>query len=168
MHLKRSWTLIVSFKNSFSLLLTEYIIIDAKSFQPWTGYGFSLNFFCISIYYIVRSDVNPFYIWFCTGHLRNRYLNNHLSSTLTVSWQQRPAHQLKAKLRAYMRPKCHPIFFDTGINSPETIRLNLYQAFVLCAMKFHCYVHQLSFWCKIHPTSCLSCIEGSLRYMYNN
>ncbi|CAO2830156.1 unnamed protein product [Amaranthus hypochondriacus] len=94
-----------------------------------------------------------------------RYLNNHLSSTLTVSWQQRPAHQLKAKLRAYMRPKCHPIFFDTGINSPETIRLNLYQAFVLCAMKFHCYVHQLSFWCKIHPTSCLSCIEGSLRYV---
>lgn len=96
----------------------------------------------------------------------SRYLNDHLSSTLTVSWQHRPGRQLKAKLRAYMRPKCHPIFYDTLINSPATIRLNVYQAFVVCAMKFHCYVRELSFWCKLHSYSCLCSIEGSLRYMY--
>ncbi|XP_021744999.1 telomerase reverse transcriptase-like isoform X2 [Chenopodium quinoa] len=96
----------------------------------------------------------------------SRYLNDHMSSTLTVSWQHRPGRQLKAKLRAYMRPKCHPIFYDTSINSPATIRLNVYQAFVVCAMKFHCYVRELSFWCKLQPGSCLSSIEGSIRYMY--
>ncbi|XP_010692706.1 telomerase reverse transcriptase isoform X3 [Beta vulgaris subsp. vulgaris] len=96
----------------------------------------------------------------------SRYLNDHLSSTLTVSWQRKPGRQLKAKLRAYMRPKCHPIFFDTSINSPATIRLNVYQAFVLCAMKFHCYVRALSIWCKLRPHICLSSIESSLRYMY--
>uniref|UniRef100_A0A803LJI9 Telomerase reverse transcriptase n=1 Tax=Chenopodium quinoa TaxID=63459 RepID=A0A803LJI9_CHEQI len=96
----------------------------------------------------------------------SRYLNDHMSSTLTVSWQHRPGRQLKAKLRAYMRPKCNPIFYDTSINSPATIRLNVYQAFVVCAMKFHCYVRELSFWCKLQPGSCLSSIEGSIRYMY--
>ncbi|KNA21576.1 hypothetical protein SOVF_041310 isoform B [Spinacia oleracea] len=96
----------------------------------------------------------------------SRYLNDHLSSTLTVNWQHRPGRQLKTKLCAYMRPKCHSIFFDSSINSPATIRLNVYQAFMVCAMKFHCYVRALSYWCKLRSGSCLSSIEGSIRYMY--
>ncbi|KAK9750375.1 hypothetical protein RND81_02G191800 [Saponaria officinalis] len=96
----------------------------------------------------------------------SRYLNDHLSSTLTVNWQHKPGRRLKGKLRAYMRPKCHPIFFDLTINSPATIKLNVYQAFVLCAMKFHCYVRELSTWCNLHPNTHVTSIEGSLRYMY--
>ncbi|XP_074309417.1 telomerase reverse transcriptase isoform X3 [Silene latifolia] len=95
----------------------------------------------------------------------SRYLNDHLSSTLTVNWQRNPGRKLKRKLCAYMRPKCHPIFFDATINSPATIKLNVYQAFLLCAMKFHCYVRELSTWCNLHPRTYLTSIEGSLRYM---
>ena len=38
---------------------------------------------------------------------------------------------LAAKLRAYLRPKCHPLLLDGSINSPATVRLNVYQVLVL-------------------------------------
>ncbi|XP_012074552.1 telomerase reverse transcriptase isoform X2 [Jatropha curcas] len=95
-----------------------------------------------------------------------RYLNHHLRSTLTVSWQGKPGCQLKAKLCGFLRPKCHPIFFDSNINSGPVVRLNIYQAFLLCAMKFHCYVSEMLYTCKLHPRYHLKIIERSFRYMY--
>ena len=43
-----------------------------------------------------------------------------------------------------MRPKCHPILLDTSLHSAVTVRLNLFQAFLLAAMKFHCHHSSLS------------------------
>ncbi|KAH6796056.1 hypothetical protein C2S51_037042 [Perilla frutescens var. frutescens] len=95
-----------------------------------------------------------------------RYLNCHLSSTLTVSRQGRVGQQLKAKLRSYLRPKCHPIFYDSNINSPGVVRLNIYQAFLLCAMKFVCYLSNLSsILPRFNPKFCVDAIETSVRYM---
>ena len=54
-----------------------------------------------------------------------------------------PGQQLVLKLAQYMRPKCHALLLDSGINSDATVRLNIYQAFVLTAMKLHCYVRSL-------------------------
>ena len=34
---------------------------------------------------------------------------------------------MKAKLCAYLRPKLHPLLLDTALNTPATVRLNLYQ-----------------------------------------
>ncbi|KAI4385161.1 hypothetical protein MLD38_003219 [Melastoma candidum] len=94
-----------------------------------------------------------------------RYLNNHLRSTLCVLWQGKPSSHLKKKLCAYLRPKCFPIFFDPKINSGAIIRLNIYQNFLLCAMKFHCYITELSYICKIPAGSQLHMIENSFGYM---
>ena len=38
---------------------------------------------------------------------------------------------LAAKLRTYLRPKCHPLLLDGSINSPATVRLNVYQVSLL-------------------------------------
>lgn len=95
-----------------------------------------------------------------------RYLNSHLSSTLTVCWQGKPAKHLKSRLRGFMGPKCHPIFFDSNINSAAVVRLNMYQAFLLLAMKFHCYISNLSYICNLSATSYLQIIEGSFRYVH--
>ncbi|XP_004308218.1 PREDICTED: telomerase reverse transcriptase-like [Fragaria vesca subsp. vesca] len=95
-----------------------------------------------------------------------KYLKNHLSSTLTVLYQGRPGHHLKKKLLDYMSPKCHPLFFDSHINSASVVRLNVYQAFLLCAMKFHCYVRALSYICKFHFRFYAYIIQRSLRFMY--
>ncbi|XP_061352944.1 telomerase reverse transcriptase [Gastrolobium bilobum] len=95
-----------------------------------------------------------------------KYLNNHLSSTLTVCWQGKPGNHLKEKLCFFLRPKCHPIFFDSNINSAAVVRLNIYQVFLLCAMKFHCYIRELSFVCKLHKRYISDIIQRSLRYLY--
>ncbi|XP_047976343.1 telomerase reverse transcriptase-like isoform X1 [Salvia hispanica] len=94
-----------------------------------------------------------------------RYLNHHMRSTLTVSRQGKVGNSLKSKLRNYLRPKCHPIFYDSNINSPGVVRLNIYQAFLLCAMKFICHLSNLSIIPKFHPKFLLKAIETSLRYM---
>ncbi|XP_073313879.1 telomerase reverse transcriptase isoform X3 [Primulina huaijiensis] len=95
-----------------------------------------------------------------------RYLNSHLSSTLTVSCQGKVGCKLKAKLCDYLRPKCHPIFYDSNINSSAVVRLNIYQVFLLCAMKFLCYISDLSSVPKFHPKFLINSIDASLRYMH--
>ncbi|OWM83257.1 hypothetical protein CDL15_Pgr012738 [Punica granatum] len=95
----------------------------------------------------------------------SRYLNNHLQSTLTVCWQGKPASRIRARLYDFLRPKCHAIFFDSNINSAAVVRLNVYQVFVLCAMKFHCYVRDLSYICKFTPRFYFNIIRSSFRYM---
>ncbi|KAI9101444.1 hypothetical protein K1719_023926 [Acacia pycnantha] len=123
----------------------------------------------------VGEDGTSFLCW--SGLLINRstlevqadytkYLNGHLRSTLTVCWQGKPGLSLKEKLCAFLRPKCHPIFFDLNINSAAVVRLNVYQAFLLCAMKFHCYICELSIICQLHKRVCLKSIERSISYLY--
>ena len=35
------------------------------------------------------------------------------------------------KLAQYMRPKCHALLLDGGINSETTVRLNIYQVWIM-------------------------------------
>ncbi|KAK9123509.1 hypothetical protein Sjap_013111 [Stephania japonica] len=95
-----------------------------------------------------------------------RYLGIHISSTLTVHWHQKPGRHLKTKLCDYLRPKCHPIFYDSNINSVAVVRLNIYQSFMLCAMKFHCYVCDMLSSCKFDAEFYFKMILYSLRYMH--
>ncbi|XP_057948417.1 telomerase reverse transcriptase isoform X2 [Malania oleifera] len=97
-----------------------------------------------------------------------RYLDNHLSTTLTVRWHGKPVDCLRERMFDVMRPKCHPIFYDSNINSAAVVRLNVYQAFLLCAMKFHSYVCNLSKFCSVHTRSYLDIISRSLRYMHKH
>ncbi|XP_024989026.1 telomerase reverse transcriptase [Cynara cardunculus var. scolymus] len=95
-----------------------------------------------------------------------RYLDAHLSSTLTVCWQGNPGRHFSGKLCDYLRPKCHAIFYDSNINSAAVVRLNIHQAFLLCAMKFHCYICDLSDICSFDSGSYMNIIHNSLRFMY--
>lgn len=94
----------------------------------------------------------------------DRYLNSPLSSTLTVGWLNKPGRNFKARLCSYLRPKCHPIFYDSNINSAVVVRLNIYQAFLLCAMKFHCYLYDLSCLYRFSTKFYVDALEKSLRY----
>ncbi|KAL3137379.1 hypothetical protein ABBQ32_006906 [Trebouxia sp. C0010 RCD-2024] len=65
-----------------------------------------------------------------------RYAGLPLSSTLTVPLSKKPGQQLCQKLCHYLQPKCHPLVLDVSISSSTT-------AFLLAAMKFHCYMKAL-------------------------
>jgi telomerase reverse transcriptase len=69
-----------------------------------------------------------------------RYAGEHVGSALTLPLRRCPGALLPQKLCLYLRPKVHPLLLDPVINSPDTVRLNLYQAFLMGAMKFHCFV----------------------------
>ncbi|OMP10292.1 reverse transcriptase [Corchorus olitorius] len=124
-----------------------YVVDNRTSFLRWSGLLINCN----------TLEIQGDY---------TRYLANHLSSTLTIHWQGKPGNRLRWKLYNFMKPRCHPLFFDSNINSASVVRLNVYQAFLLCAMKFHCHVSEMSYIFKPRRRYCLKMIEKSLRYMY--
>ncbi|XP_049935766.1 telomerase reverse transcriptase isoform X2 [Nymphaea colorata] len=124
-----------------------YMGDDGVTFIPWSG----LLVNCHTLE--VQADYT-------------RYWGVHLSSTLTVWRSPKPGHHLKAKLCDYMRPKCHALLYDSNINSPAVVRLNAYQAFLLCAMKFHCYVSSMPSGMLFSPTYFLEMIENSISYTF--
>ncbi|CAA7028722.1 unnamed protein product [Microthlaspi erraticum] len=124
--------------------------------------------------YVGDNEV-PFIRW--TGLLINsrtfevqvdykRYLSGHISSTFSVAWQNKPVRNLRQKLCNFLVPKCHPILFDSNINSGRIVRLNIYQIFLLSAMKCHCYIYELSRFWKLHPQTLFKFITRSIRYMF--
>ncbi|XP_049368795.1 telomerase reverse transcriptase [Solanum verrucosum] len=123
-----------------------YVVEDGTSFLRWSG----LFINCSTLE--IQADYT-------------RYLNSPLSSTLTVGWLNKPGRNFKARLCSYLRPKCHPIFYDSNINSAVVVRLNIYQAFLLCAMKFHCYLYDLSCLYRFSTKFYVDALEKSLRYM---
>jgi telomerase reverse transcriptase len=71
----------------------------------------------------------------------SRYRGNYLRDSLTVVAS---GVALRQKLKNFAMPKCVALLLDARINRPAIVHLNLYQIFLLCAMKFHCYVHSVS------------------------
>ncbi|KAK6162973.1 hypothetical protein DH2020_002814 [Rehmannia glutinosa] len=134
--------------------------LDVSTAQPKTTYLATQN------YLAVPAALTILVILFAYFYAVDQwYLSSHLRSTLTVSCLGKVGRQLKAKLRCYLRPKCHPIFYDSTINSPGVVRLNIYQVFLLCAMKFTCYISNLSILPRFSPKFYINAIDPSLRYM---
>ncbi|KAL8170409.1 hypothetical protein V2J09_022213 [Rumex salicifolius] len=145
---KDKYCLNFDMENSPEIVSRSLVVCDdGASFIPWGG--LLINCHTLEI----QADYT-------------KYSNNHLSSTLTISRQGRAGSQLKHKLCDYMRPKCHPIFFDSNINSGAVVRVNIYQAFLLAAMKFHSYVCGLSKAYKYPPGFYIRVIQCSLKYMH--
>jgi telomerase reverse transcriptase len=74
-----------------------------------------------------------------------RYSGDWAREAVTVpgklgSGKAKPFEHLGRRVVAYLRPKCVVILYDHSINSPSTARLNVYQSFLLAAVKLHCYV----------------------------
>eukprot|EP00775_Hariotina_reticulata_P002142 gene2142-2461_t len=95
-----------------------------------------------------------------------RYSGQHISTALTLNRGragERPGRLLLSKVMSYMRPKMHALLLDTVINSPLTVRLNIYQAFLLAFMKLHWAVR-----CLLgdghDPTLVLKAIQAAISY----
>ncbi|KAI5064199.1 hypothetical protein GOP47_0020869 [Adiantum capillus-veneris] len=96
-----------------------------------------------------------------------RYCGFNIRSTLTVWRRNNEGIFLMTKLCQFMRPKCHPIFYDGNINCPATVFLNAYQSFTLCAMKFHAYVCSLPCQGKCNSKFGLRAVLKCSRYMHS-
>ena len=95
-----------------------------------------------------------------------RYAGEHISTTLTLPLDRRgPGSALGFKICHYLRPKVHPLLLDPSINSPATIRVNVYQAFAIGAMKFHCYVRAMPAAPAPGSTVLMKAIETGITFM---
>ncbi|PKA48708.1 Telomerase reverse transcriptase [Apostasia shenzhenica] len=124
-----------------------YIGADGIQFIPWSG----LLINCRNLE--IQADYT-------------RYWSVHMSSTITVQAYSKPGNTLGRKLCDYMRPKSHTLFYDSNINSLPTVALNAYQAFLVCAMKFHCCVRSMPGITRLNPSYILGKILFSFRYLY--
>ncbi len=70
----------------------------------------------------------------------SRYRGNYVNDSLTMSGS---AASLGQKIKRFAQPKCVPLLLDVRINRPAIVQLNVYQIFLLCAIKFHCHVRCL-------------------------
>lgn len=73
----------------------------------------------------------------------SRYLGEPLAAALNVARTRNPGRALPAKLRLYLSHKAYPLLLDPAVNPHETIQLNVYQCFLLAAMKMHRYLATL-------------------------
>lgn len=69
-----------------------------------------------------------------------RYCGEHVGISLNIPIHRNPGASLSSKLCHYIRPKILSVLMDQEINSPLTIRINVYQIFLLGAMKLHCFL----------------------------
>ncbi|KAJ4882650.1 Telomerase reverse transcriptase [Raphanus sativus] len=124
-----------------------YVGDNGVSFIRWTGLLINSRTFEVQVDY-------------------TRYVSGHISSTFTVPWQNKPVGNLRHKLCYFLVPKLHPILFDSNINSGAIVRLNIYQIFLLAAMKCHCYLYDLARFWKLPPHTLSKFITRSIRYMF--
>ncbi|KAK8949965.1 Telomerase reverse transcriptase [Platanthera guangdongensis] len=124
-----------------------YTGADGKKFIPWCGLLINSE----------NLEIQADY---------TRYWGSHVSSTITIQPNTGSGCTLQKKLCDYVRPKCYPLFYDSNINSLPTVTLNAYQAFLLCAMKFHCYARSMPSFNELNPSYILDIFLFSFRYMY--
>ncbi|KAJ1947961.1 Telomerase reverse transcriptase [Linderina macrospora] len=72
-----------------------------------------------------------------------RMLRASLRMSLTINAGKSAGVMLRKKLLAALRTKLAPIFMDRQFNSWRIVLLNIYQHFLVCAMKLHTVYRQL-------------------------
>ena len=75
----------------------------------------------------------------------SRYLGKdfRLRDSFTVEASNAVGSTLRRRLYSFLRPKCHGVLLDTRMNSVTVVWLNIYQSFLLAAIKFHSYTRAL-------------------------
>ncbi|XP_075831818.1 telomerase reverse transcriptase isoform X2 [Microtus pennsylvanicus] len=73
------------------------------------------------------------------------YAQTSVKTSLTFQRTFKPGRNMRHKLLAILRLKCHSLFLDLQVNSLQTVCINVYKIFLLQAYRFHACVLQLPF-----------------------
>jgi telomerase reverse transcriptase len=77
----------------------------------------------------------------------NRLHGVRISDTLTIETSINPWFSLRMKLFHFLKPKTQAALIDTNLNTRFVAALNVYQNFIVCAMKTWSHLKQL---CSLH------------------
>nr|XP_031298479.1 telomerase reverse transcriptase isoform X1 [Camelus dromedarius] len=73
------------------------------------------------------------------------YARTSIRASLTFNQGFKAGRNMRRKLFAVLRLKCHGLFLDLQVNSLQTVFTNVYKIFLLQAYRFHACVLQLPF-----------------------
>lgn len=86
--------------------------------------------FCGLLFDTISLEVSPNF---------SKYAGLSVKDSISTGYTSHPGLAVESKLLFSMKFQCHAIFFDTSLNSLETIANNIYKIFLLTAFKFvHC------------------------------
>jgi len=126
---------------------------NSSDWIPWCGLLFNSRTFD------VRSDYG-------------RYAGTAIDETVAVMYgvpkpgAPRVGDSFRRKLPQYLKPRCQPILLDAQVNSVFTVHLNVYQAFLYCAIKFHANAIALPQPPPANERFFLDCVNDVLLYMH--
>ncbi|XP_049717117.1 telomerase reverse transcriptase [Elephas maximus indicus] len=73
------------------------------------------------------------------------YARTSIKASLVFNHGFKAGRNMRRKLFAVLRLKCHGLFLDLQVNSLQTVYINVYKIFLLQAYRFHACVLQLPF-----------------------
>nr|XP_021487080.1 telomerase reverse transcriptase [Meriones unguiculatus] len=90
------------------------------------------------------------------------YARTSIKTSLTFQRVSKAGRNMRCKLLAVLRLKCHGLFVDLQVNCLQTVCINVYKIFLLQAYRFHACVLQLPFDQRVkkNPTFFLGIISN--------
>lgn len=70
----------------------------------------------------------------------HRSFGCNIADALTIQRGSKPIEGFTRQLKTFLKPWLTPVCLSLKVNGPQTVAINLYQNFVLAAMKAHCYL----------------------------
>jgi telomerase reverse transcriptase len=97
------------------------VVPPRQQFFPWCGYAIQMTDLSVEVDY-------------------DRYMNIHLRNTLTIARGRSSGRTFLNKMLLLAKARSHIIYTDSRLNSAHTVYKNIYQNFLLTAMKMDAYV----------------------------
>nr|ACH81297.1 telomerase reverse transcriptase [Ostreococcus tauri] len=98
-----------------------FVNADGRSYIPWCG----LLIDCLTLEVLVDYS---------------RYSGEFVREAMNMPLGRKVWAQLPDRICGFIKPKCAGIFYDESINSKVIVRVNVFQLFLMAAMKTHSYV----------------------------
>ena len=125
-----------------------FVNADGRNYIPWCG----LLIDCLTLEIMVDYS---------------RYSGEFVRESMNLPLGRKVWTRLPDRICGFIKPKCAAIFYDESINSKVTVRANVFQLFLMAAMKTHSYVVAASATpgCnQIAPIALYRAIERAVRF----
>ncbi|KAG8935507.1 hypothetical protein FRC02_007866 [Tulasnella sp. 418] len=92
----------------------------------------------------------------------------HIATTLTVERGRAPGAAFRYKMLRAAKLRNHVIYNDTALNTRKTVYINVYQNFIITAMKMHSYITSWGIDTSIHTKFIYTTICEVIRFTFGN
>jgi len=125
-----------------------FVNADGRNYIPWCG----LLIDCVTLEIMVDYS---------------RYAGEYVRDSMNLPLGRKVWTRLPERICGFIKPKCAALFYDESINSKITVRANVFQLFLMAAIKTHCYVVAASAipGCnRVAPIALYRAIERAIRF----